>query len=92
MKHSFILVAAALFSSTLALATENPEVVTLKSKFGNVTFQHKIHGQSMSCSSCHGDTIGPMAPLGKDRAHGLCLACHKTGGAGPTKCGDCHKK
>ena len=30
--------------------------------------------------------------LDKDAAHKLCKGCHVTKKAGPTKCGDCHKK
>ncbi|HAR43996.1 MAG TPA: cytochrome C [Bdellovibrionales bacterium] len=87
-----VLIAAGLMVSTLGIAADSPDSVTLKSKYGNITFNHKVHGQSMSCSACHGETIGPLAPLGKDRGHAICLDCHKKGGEGPTRCGDCHKK
>jgi len=42
------------------------------------------------CTGCHG--VKPEAPAAKDAFHKQCQGCHKEKGAGPTKCGDCHKK
>lgn len=83
-----------------------PDSVTLQSKKGNVTFNHKKHVDSkiecktchhkmaekpddMGCNTCHGKD---GAPSMKDAAHKNCKDCHKTKGAGPTKCDECHKK
>jgi hypothetical protein len=41
---------------------------------------------------CHGEGTPAKIELDKDKAHALCKECHTTKGAGPTKCGDCHKK
>lgn len=45
-----------------------------------------IAGQEAKCATCH--------ELGKpsDNIHKACKGCHKDGGAGPTKCNDCHTK
>ena len=36
--------------------------------------------------------LQPLPLLDKDAAHALCKDCHSKKGAGPTKCGECHKK
>jgi cytochrome c553 len=87
-----LLVAAMLvaFASATALAA-GPDSVTLTAKNGNVTFNHKAHGTANECKVCHEGTPGKME-LGKDKGHALCKGCHDTKKAGPTKCGECHKK
>jgi hypothetical protein len=87
-----LLVAAMLvaFAASTALAVDS---VTLTAKNGNITFNHKKHSESMECKVCHGEGApGKIGAFGKDKGHALCLDCHKTKAAGPTKCGDCHKK
>jgi predicted CXXCH cytochrome family protein len=87
------LLAAALmvaFAASAAIAA--PESVTLKAKNGNVTFNHKTHSASGDCKACHGEGTPAKLTLGKDAAHKLCKGCHETKKAGPTKCGECHKK
>ncbi len=74
------------------IAAAGPDTVTLKAKNGDVTFSHKAHAGMMECSACHEGTPGKMTPMGRDAGHKLCLDCHKAKGAGPTKCGECHKK
>jgi predicted CXXCH cytochrome family protein len=65
---------------------------TLKAKNGDVTFNHKTHG-SVACTKCHEKAAGgKIEGLTKDKAHGLCVDCHKTQAKGPTKCAECHKK
>jgi len=76
------------FVATAALAADT---VVLKAKNGNVTFDHKKHSASGDCKSCHEGTPAKMT-LGKDAAHKLCKGCHEAKKAGPTKCGECHKK
>lgn len=68
-----------------------PDKVTLPAKNGNVTFDHKAHTGRADCKACHEGEPGKMK-LGKDSAHKLCKGCHESKAAGPTKCGDCHKK
>jgi predicted CXXCH cytochrome family protein len=90
MKRLAVALLAVSFLATIAFAA--PESVTLTAKNGNVTFDHKAHGAAMDCATCHGAAGPGKLELDKDSAHGLCLECHKTKGAGPTKCGECHKK
>jgi len=87
------LLAAALmvvFAATAALAADT---VVMKAKNGDVTFNHAKHSADpASCKACHGDAKPGKLTLGKDAAHKLCKGCHETKKAGPTKCGECHKK
>ncbi|MFO0581099.1 MAG: cytochrome c3 family protein [Anaeromyxobacter sp.] len=80
----------AAFAFTVAYA-EPPASVKLAAKNGDVTFEHAKH-KALDCTKCHADAKGGKIELNKDKAHGLCLECHKGGGKGPTKCNDCHKK
>ncbi|HSM91756.1 MAG TPA: cytochrome c3 family protein [Anaeromyxobacteraceae bacterium] len=87
-------IAAALASLALAAAVSAappPKTVTFQAKAGVVTFAHEAHQKlAGSCKTCH--PAAPAKLAGKDAAHKLCLDCHKEKKAGPTKCGDCHKK
>ncbi len=89
MKKLLVAVLLVAFAAVPALAADT---VTLSAKNGNVTFNHKAHGEKMECKVCHGEGTPGKLELDKDKAHGLCTACHKDKGAGPTKCGECHKK
>ncbi len=79
------------FAAATALAA-SPDSVTMKAKNGNVTFDHKKHSASGDCKACHGEGTPAKLTLDKAAAHKLCIECHKAQGAGPTKCGECHKK
>ena len=71
------------------------DMVTLKAKMGDVTFNHKAHGEKVGCKSCHpAEPPAKFAIGGKDAAHKLCGGCHTEKKAGPAanKCMDCHKK
>ena len=77
----------------IAIPAFAADMVTLKAKTGDVTFNHKVHGSAMGCAACHGTgTPGKLSLGGKDAAHKMCLGCHKEKNAGPSKCFDCHKK
>ncbi len=91
MKKLLITALLAVFASAPVFAADAPETVTLNAKNGNVTFNHKEHSAKMECSTCHQGEPGKME-LDKDAAHKLCKGCHQDKGAGPTKCGECHKK
>ena len=81
------------FAASAALAAAPPESVVMKAKNGNVTFDHKKHSADpASCKACHGEGAPAKLTLGKDPAHKLCKGCHEEKKAGPTKCGECHKK
>ena len=69
------------------------DTAVLKAKNGDVTFNHKKHSADpASCKACHGDTKPGKLTMDKDAAHKLCKGCHDAKKAGPTKCGECHKK
>ena len=79
------------FAASVALAAA-PDSVTMKAKNGDVTFDHKKHSASGDCKACHGEGTPAKLTLDKEAAHKLCIDCHKAKTAGPTKCGECHKK
>jgi predicted CXXCH cytochrome family protein len=83
---------AGLGLATIAIAAP-PTTVTLTAKNGNVTFDHKAHATRVgACKTCHGEGAPQKIELDQQKAHALCIECHKTKAAGPTKCVDCHKK
>jgi predicted CXXCH cytochrome family protein len=88
-----VLVAAVLFAtSAFAAATAPKDAKVLEAKQGNVTFKHDTHAK-VACDKCHGPgEAKAIGKLGKDKAHALCVACHKAEAKGPTKCAECHKK
>jgi cytochrome c553 len=86
------LLVAALLVSFAAVPAFAADTVVLEAKNGNVTFNHKKHSESMECKVCHGEGTPAKIELDKDKAHALCKDCHAKNNAGPTKCGDCHKK
>ncbi len=92
MKKFFV---AALFAVALAFSASAaaPGPVKLPAKNGDVTFEHSKHAK-LKCETCHATAAGgKIEGFGKDKAHGLCVECHKKeGGKAPTKCTDCHKK
>lgn len=91
MKKLLITALLVAFASTPVFAGA-PDSVTLEAKNGNVTFSHKGHSEKMECAACHGAGEPAKLELDKDSAHKLCTGCHKEKAAGPTKCGECHKK
>ena len=85
-----LLVAIMLVTFTVAIAYA-ADSVTYESKKGNVTFNHKAHGDKIGCKACHEGTPAKIA-IDKKAAHGdACKSCHKKDG-GPTKCNACHTK
>jgi hypothetical protein len=93
MKKLLAAVLLVAFAAAGAFAAD--EMKSLKAKNGDVTINHTKHAQPGSCKACHG-VDAPVVPakitLEKDAAHKLCKGCHETKKAGPTKCGECHKK
>ncbi|HSQ78700.1 MAG TPA: cytochrome c3 family protein [Nitrospirota bacterium] len=90
MKKVLAIVLMVLF--VVASAAVAADMITMSAKTGDVTFNHKVHGDSVGCKACHGEGTPGKLTLGKDAAHKLCKGCHDTKKAGPTKCMDCHKK
>lgn len=87
------IVAAAMLVAFAASAAFAADVVTLKTKMGDVTFNHKKHQDNLKdCKICHGEGTPAKLTLGKDKAHTLCKGCHTEKKQGPTGCKDCHKK
>ena len=92
MKKIIAAVALGIFCAGTALAADE---MVLKAANGDVKFNHKQHADTLKdCKVCHKDqaTPGKMESLDKDAAHKLCKGCHQEKKAGPTKCGECHKK
>jgi len=88
MKKLLIVTMILAFTLTLAYAADE---VTYEAKPGNVTFNHKAHGEKLGCEACHQGTPAKIE-VNKDAAHGaVCKDCHKEKN-GPTGCKDCHKK
>jgi flavoprotein len=80
-----------LFCSVVAMAAD--DVISLPAKNGNVSFDHKKHQDALKeCKLCHEKGPGKIEGFGKDWAHKTCKGCHEEKKAGPTKCGECHKK
>jgi formylmethanofuran dehydrogenase subunit E len=89
MKRIIVAVALTLAFAVSALAADT---VVFPAKNGDVTFHHKAHQERLkNCQLCHEGAIGKIA-MNKEVAHKLCKGCHAEKGAGPTKCGECHKK
>jgi cytochrome c553 len=90
MKRIIAAVALTLICAVAAMAAD---VITLPAKNGNITFEHKKHQDRLKdCKLCHEKAPGKIEGLGKDWAHKTCKGCHEEKKAGPTKCGECHKK
>jgi cytochrome c553 len=90
LKKCISAVMLVLFSAVSVMAAD---VITLPAKNGNVTFDHKKHQDALKdCKVCHEKGPGKIEGFGKDWAHKTCKGCHADKNAGPTKCGECHKK
>lgn len=92
MKRLIAAAALTLFTASLGLAADT---ISLPAKNGNVSFPHKKHQELLKdCKACHAQAGAPgkIADLAKDWAHKTCKGCHDEKKAGPTKCGECHKK
>ena len=70
------------------------DTMVFTAKNGNVAFNHKKHADVVKdCKACHAsEKGGKIEGFGKDLAHKTCKGCHEEKKAGPTKCGECHKK
>ncbi|WP_144402028.1 cytochrome c3 family protein [Geoalkalibacter subterraneus] len=79
---------------TGAIATEvaAPAVLSYEAMNGNVTFDHPMHAEALSCAKCHEEMPPQKIAIDKTIAHQLCKGCHSDMGAGPTACNECHIK
>ncbi len=90
MKQLIAAAALTIFAAGTALAADT---LTFTAKNGNVTFDHAKHKKvAGNCKACHEKAPGKIEGFGKDWAHKTCKGCHEQKKAGPTKCGECHKK
>jgi len=89
-----ILVLAATLIVFGASAAMAGECIVFPASMGKVSFNHKVHADKLKdCKLCHkNEAPGKIAGFNKDKAHKLCIDCHKEKKAGPTKCTECHKK
>lgn len=92
MKMIISAFALVLFMAGAAFA--HHDVITFPAKNGAVQFNHKKHEELVkkNCKTCHEKAPGKMEGFGKDKAHKLCLDCHKSQGKGPVTCKECHVK
>jgi hypothetical protein len=95
---SAILAVAFIAVASNAVAAPPPAEVVLKGATQpSVTFDHKKH-QGQGCKKCHGEGAPGKIELPKDKAHALCVDCHKEKTKGPQDakdakgCTACHKK
>ncbi|MEI7703364.1 MAG: cytochrome c3 family protein [Deltaproteobacteria bacterium] len=91
---SAVIAVAFISIASSAIAAPPPASVVLPAKTGNVTFNHKAH-QGQGCKKCHGEGAPGKIELNKDKAHALCVDCHKEKAKGPQDaktCNVCHKK
>lgn len=90
MKKIAIAMVAVIAFAGVAFAAD---VMEFPASMGKVTFNHKKHQEALKdCKKCHEKAPGKIEGFGKDFAHKTCKGCHEEKKAGPTKCGDCHKK
>ena len=78
---------------TAGMACAHHDAITFTAKNGDVQFNHKQHQDLLkNCKACHEKTPGKIAGFGKDKAHKLCIDCHKSKSKGPVACKACHVK
>ncbi|MBW2056870.1 MAG: cytochrome c3 family protein [Deltaproteobacteria bacterium] len=91
-----VLVVAGVSLLLFGVLWAQPDVLTLKSKKGDVTFPHKAHTASYACVDCHHKTKTGETPKS-------CAECHKKGATvsamkafhsktSPHSCRGCHTK
>lgn len=87
------LIAAAALTIFAAGAAMAANTMSFEAKNGNVAFDHAKHQKiTGDCKACHEKGPGKIEGFGKDWAHKTCKGCHEDKKAGPTKCGECHKR
>lgn len=88
------IITAVAITLAFAVSAMAADTITFPTKMGAVTFQHKAHQERLkNCKICHEKEVGKIeGGFSKDWAHKTCKGCHTEKKAGPTKCGECHKK
>lgn len=78
----------ALFLTVIMVSLAEAKI--FKAYNGDVDFNHSKHMGLYPCTECHEGAPRPFG-INKEKAHKLCLGCHKKEGAGPLRhCGECH--
>ena len=88
---AFIAIFCAVASSVYAERIQ--EQIIYDTAKGKLVFTHSDHQEAeKNCDVCHVDKkYGRIPNFNKEKAHGMCITCHKEKG-GPTKCDECHEK
>lgn len=101
LRIGMLLLVGMLSAATGSFAADQPTIVTLKNKQGEVLFHHKEHQAAVNgCTDCHhmGVEFGGCrgchggdreVPSVKHAFHRQCRNCHIKNG-GPTECDTCH--
>ncbi len=101
IRIAMLLLVGVLIGAAIAWAAEQPTVVTMKNKQGEVFFHHEEHLVAVNdctdchhmgieaggCRGCHG--VDREVPRLKHAFHRQCRNCHIKNG-GPTECDTCH--
>jgi DnaJ-class molecular chaperone len=84
--------AALLLASASGALPPPPQKVVFKASKGDVTFDHAAHlARRTHCVECHGPgVVGKLEGFEMQRAHMLCVGCHRERAHGPIICKDCH--
>ncbi len=96
-----ILFVGMMIGAAIAFAAEQPTVVTMQNKQGEIIFHHEEHQAAVNacndchhtgldtgaCRDCHG--VDREVPRLKHAFHRQCRNCHIKDG-GPTGCDTCH--
>jgi hypothetical protein len=90
---SALLLAACLLASAPPVVEAPKGPVVIETKRGKLVFSHQAHGKT-ACAGCHKDqeVPGRLGLKGKEAAHKLCLACHRSEKKGPQGCTSCHER
>ena len=86
------LTAALLVASAHAALPTPPQKVVFKNRKGDVTLDHTAHlSRRARCATCHGPgVVAKIEGFEMQRAHLVCVGCHRENARGPILCKDCH--
>jgi hypothetical protein len=83
---------AGLLATSAAVLPPPPLTVVFKNAKGDVTLDHLAHNARRTpCASCHGPgVVGKIEGFEMQRAHMVCVGCHREQARGPRLCKECH--
>jgi DnaJ-class molecular chaperone len=84
--------AALLLATAPAALPAPPQKVVFKNSKGDVTLDHTAHlARRAHCATCHGPgVVAKIEGFEMQRAHLVCVGCHRDNARGPILCKDCH--